>query len=197
MFLTKIKQILMKKTIQTLVLIGFTLTVKSQNASVEKSIFGIQTGLFGIWANNESKITSQIALRSEIGFDSGIWGGDYYDRTGFLMTPVITAETRWYYNLNNRINKSKRIDGNSGNFISLKASHHPDWFVISNYDNLKVISDISIVPTWGIRRNIGKHFNYETGIGIGYRYIFAKKAGYLENKSETLLNLHLRIGYRF
>lgn len=50
---------------------------------------------------------------------------------------------------------------------------------------------------WGIRRNLGNHFNYETGIGLGYRYIFAKSAGFLENKSEAALNLHLRLGYRF
>ncbi|WP_297868340.1 hypothetical protein [uncultured Flavobacterium sp.] len=187
----------MKKTIWSLVVLCFSITIKSQNASVEKSVFGIQTGFLGIWVHNESKLSNQIALRSEIGFDSGIWGGDFYDKTGFLMTPVITAEPRWYYNLNTRVSKSKKIDGNSGNFISLKTSYHPDWFVISNYDNLAIISDISIVPTWGIRRNIGKHFNYETGIGLGYRYIFAKQAGYLKNESDAALNLHLRIGYRF
>ncbi len=69
----------MKIAILTLALISLTLTVKSQNAGVEKSVFGIQAGLFGIWAHNETKLTNQIALRSEIGFDSGIWGGDYYD----------------------------------------------------------------------------------------------------------------------
>jgi hypothetical protein len=187
----------MKKTILTLALISLTITVKSQNASVEKSVFGIQAGLLSVWAHNETKLTNQIALRSEIGLDSGIWGGDFYEKIGFLMTPAIIAEPRWYYNLNKRVNKSKRIDGNSGNFISLKSSFHPDWFVISNFDNVNIISDISIVPSWGIRRNIGKHFNYESGIGIGYRYIFAKQAGYLENESETVINLHLRIGYRF
>ncbi|AOW08433.1 hypothetical protein [Flavobacterium gilvum] len=187
----------MKNFLLAIALCGLTITVKSQNASVEKSTFGIQTGLLGLWVHNETKLTNQIALRSELGLDSGIWGGDFYDKTGFSMTPVITAEPRWYYNLNKRENKSKRVDGNSGNFISLKTSYHPDWFVISNYDNVNIISDISIIPTWGIRRNIGKHFNYETGIGIGYQYIFAKQAGYLENESNTILNLHLRIGYRF
>jgi hypothetical protein len=174
-----------------------TLIVKSQNASVEKSTYGIQTGFLGIWLHNETKLSNSIALRSEIGFDSGIWGGDFYDGTGFLLTPVITLEPRLYYNLNKREEKSRRIEGNSGNFISLKTSYHPDWFVISNTDNVSVISDISIIPTWGIRRNIGKHFTYETGFGIGYRYTFAKQAGFLENKSEVDLNLHLRVGYRF
>ncbi|MEZ0007550.1 hypothetical protein ABH942_002932 [Flavobacterium sp. 28YEA47A] len=186
----------MRKNLSTFILCCLTMAAKSQTASVEKSLFGIQTGFLGVWAHNETKLSNQIVLRSELGLDSGIWGGDYYDKTGFLMTPVITVEPRWYYNLNKRVAKSKRIDGNSGNFISLKTSYHPDWFVISN-DDVNIISDISIIPTWGIRRNIGKHFNYETGIGVGYRYIFAKQAGYLENKSETTLNLHLRIGYTF
>jgi len=159
----------MKKITFTLILCGLTLIANSQNASVEKSTYGIQTGFLGIWVNNETKLSNQIALRSEIGFDSGIWGGDFYEGTGFLMTPVITLEPRLYYNLNKRVSKSRRIDGNSGNFISLKTSYHPDWFVISNKENVSVVSDISIIPTWGIRRNIGKHFTYETGIGIGYR----------------------------
>lgn len=187
----------MKKNILTLIFCGLTLIAKSQNASVEESTFGIQTGFLGIWVHNETKLSNSIALRTELGFDSGIWGGDFYSKTGFLMTPVITAEPRLYYNLNKRENKSRRIDGNSGNFVSLKTSYHPDWFVISNTDNVNVISDISIIPTWGIRRNVGKHFTYETGIGIGYRYYFAKSAGYLENEGEADVNLHLRIGYRF
>ena len=187
----------MKKKLLTLVFCGLTLIAKSQNASVEQSTYGIQTGFLGIWAHNETKLSNSITLRSEIGFDSGIWGGDFYDGTGFLLTPVITAEPRWYYNLKKREKKSRRIDGNSGNFVSLKTSYHPDWFVISNTDNVSVISDISIIPTWGIRRNIGKHLNYEAGIGIGYRYVFAKQAGFLENESEAAVNLHLRIGYRF
>jgi hypothetical protein len=187
----------MKKILFTMALCGMTLVAKAQTASVEKSTYGIQTGFLGIWAHNESKLSNSIALRTELGFDSGIWGGSFYDGTGFLMTPVITLEPRLYYNLNKRVKKSRRIDGNSGNFISLKTSYHPDWFVISNTENVSVISDISIIPTWGIRRNVGKHFTYETGIGIGYRYIFAKQAGFLENESEAALNLHLRIGYRF
>lgn len=187
----------MKKITLTLIFCGLTLIAKSQTASVENSTFGVQTGFLGIWAQNETKLSNQIALRSELGFDSGIWGGSFYDKTGYVLAPVITLEPRWYYNLNKRVKKDKKIDGNSGNFISLKTSYHPDWFVISNYDNISIVSDISIIPTWGIRRNIGSHFTYETGIGIGYVHYFAKAAGYLEDKGEVMLNLHIRLGYRF
>ena len=185
----------MKTKILTIILCGFTFIAKSQNASVEESTYGIQTGILGVWFHNETKLSKQIALRSELGLDSGIFGGSFYDKVGFLMTPVITLEPRWYYNLDKRVSKSRNIVGNSGNFVSIKTSYNPDWFVISNYDNLRVVNQISIIPTWGIKRNMGNHFTYETG--IGYRYSFAKNAGYLKNEGEVALNLHLRIGYRF
>lgn len=187
----------MKKTAILILLVIIAHSLKSQDASVEKSIYGVQTGFLGIWLHNESRLTNTITLRSEIGFDSGLWGGTYYDYTGFVMTPVLTVEPRFYYNLKNRQVKGRRISNNSGNFISLKTSYHPDWFVISNYDYIRIISDISFIPTWGIKRNIGKKFNFETGFGLGYRYIFAKSAGYLEDESELAVNLHLRLGYTF
>ena len=191
----------MKKTLFSLLMISAMFADAQDSPKlipyVEKSIFGLQTGFLGIWANNELRLSSTIALRTELGLDAGLWGGSFYDKTGFLLAPVITAEPRLYYNLKKREGKGKSIKGNSGNFISLKTSFHPDWFVISNQDNLMVISDISIVPSWGIRRHIGSHFNYEAGAGLGYRYIFAKDAGYARNVSEAAINLNLRIGYSF
>lgn len=187
----------MKKFLLTLSFCGLTFIAKSQDASVEQSTYGIQAGVLGIWLHNEIKLSDQIALRSELGLDSGIFGGGFYDQVGFLMAPVITLEPRWYYNLNKRVSKSRNIEGNSGNFVALKTSYNPDWFVISNYDNLRVINQISVVPTWGIKRNLGSHFTYEAGFGVGYKYYFAKSAGYLKDEGEAAVNLHLRIGYRF
>jgi putative component of toxin-antitoxin plasmid stabilization module len=40
-------------------------------------------------------------------------------------------------------------------------------------------------------------YGIQTGFGIGYRYYFAKSAGYLENESEVAVDLHFRIGYSF
>ncbi len=163
----------MKNIFLVLVFFAATLssTAQDKSASVEKSTFGIQTGILGIWVHNESKLSNSITLRSELGLDAGFSVNDNFVGDDiFALIPAITLEPRWYYNLNKRVSKSRRIDGNSGNFIALKISYHPDVIVYSNQntDNINFISDISIIPTWGIRRNIGKHFNYETGIGIGY-----------------------------
>jgi hypothetical protein len=81
----------MKKII-TLVFLSISIFSNAQNVSVEKTVFGIQTGFLGIWVHNESKLSNTIALRSELGFDSGFWGGYFYDGTGFLLTPVLTLE---------------------------------------------------------------------------------------------------------
>ena len=187
----------MKKILLFLFICGLTLQANSQNASVEKSTFGVQTGFLGVWVHNETKLSNLIALRSEIGLDTGVSIRNGEDITGFLLTPVLTLEPRWYYNLNKRVSKSRRVDGNSGNFISIKTTYHPDWFVITNERNLDFITDIAIVPTWGIRRNIGNHFTYEAGIGIGYLHYFKKDNVVLINEPDVAVNLHLRAGYRF
>ena len=69
--------------------------------------------------------------------------------------------------------------------------------MISNKENLEVISQISVIPTWGIRRTVGSHFTYEAGFGLGYRHLFAEKAGFVEDEDEVAVNLLLRIGYTF
>lgn len=187
----------MRKILFTISFMSIVFFAQSQNASVEKSTNGIQTGVFGIWFHHESKLSNKFALRSEVGFDGGIGWSSFSVGADFLFVPSLTAEPRYYYNLDKRLSKSKRIDGNSGNFISLRTSFFPDWFVISNYGSSGIIPQISLIPTWGIRRGLGDHFNYEAGIGIGYRHIYYRSVGFLENEGEAAVNLHLRFGYRF
>ncbi|MGJ5642724.1 hypothetical protein [Formosa sp. S-31] len=188
----------MKNLLFTLAFCGLSLFNYAQSSIVEKSIFNIQTGFLGIYFNNESRLANSIALRSEIGLDTGIWGNDINNIDSFLLTPVITLEPRWYYNLNKRVQKKKKTTKNTGNFVSIKTSYHPDWFTISSENNINFTPDISIIPTWGIRRHIGSHFNFETGIGIGYlHYFFKEQYFYFEDEDQVALNLHLRIGYSF
>ena len=176
-------------------LIAFTILVSSlveaQNVSVEKSIFGIQIGILGIWVHNESRLSNEFVLRAELGFDGGYRYSDLFDVNYFVLAPVLTAEPRWYYNLEKRNKKGKSILKNSGNFVGLKVSFHPDWFVISNDDNVSVSNQISIIPKWGIKRTLGEHFTYETGIGFGHGYQIDDGYG------GATADIHLRIGYSF
>ena len=188
----------MKQLFVGLALLLFINTTNAQDASVEKSTYGIQTGFLGIWAHNESKLSNSIALRSELGLDAGIYSENFVGSRSFIMVPALTLEPRWYYNLNKRVSKQRRIDDNSGNFISIKTTYHPDMVIGSLPEYTVFISDITIIPTWGIRRNVGKHFTYETGIGIGYYHLFKKDSVIIfDDRNGVAVNLHLRLGYRF
>jgi len=154
----------------------FGFSQNTEDISVETSVFGIQVGLIGVWAHNEFKLSNQVALRSELGL-GGVNTGN--------IVPIVALEPRWYYNLNERNAKSNRIDGNSGNYLSLRTSYH--FRTISEAEE-NDLNQIFIAPTWGIRRNIGNHFNYEVGAGggLGYRRIIVF-APYV----------NLRMGYHF
>lgn len=171
---------------------------RQPQASVEKSVFGIQTGFLGIWAHHETKLSTRWALRTELGFDYSylrgwVFGNEGFNYiSGYELAPVLIVEPRYYYNLAKRVSKQKTINNNSGNFITLTARYRPDGFVISNMEHIENAPYISFIPKWGIRRQLGTHFNYETGIGVGYRY-------YLNPSSsgEIAIDVHARIGYVF
>lgn len=172
-------------------------------ASVEKGITGIQVGP-GAWGYHEFRLANKFAMRAELGLNGGFWfRSSFYGGmdSGFLFTPVIKAEPRWYYNLNRRIKKGRDIKGNSGNFISLSTSFAPDWFLISTNSDYKMFKRpvVSVIPTWGIRRTLGQHFDYEAGFGIGYGYAYKfTHNGYTYKAADgAVVNLHLRIGYHF
>ena len=181
----------MKRLLSTLTFCSLIFISKAQVSEVEKSIFGIQIGTFGVWIHNEAKLTNSMVLRSELGLSSGFGFGsgsnDY-----FFMTPVISIEPRWYYNLTKRNSKGKNTLLNSGNFLAVDIGYSPDWIILSSSEDVNSDNVFYLVPTWGLRRNIGKKFNYEFGAGIGYAYIFDNNGN---GKSDIAYNLHLRIGY--
>lgn len=175
-----------------LILFLFTSFSFSQTTnSVEKTIFGVQSGFLGVWAHNETKLSNQLSLRSEIGLDFGIQGNDNYTTTALI--PSIRLEPRWYYNLDNRVKKGKSIAKNSANFLALNITYNPDWFVISNENNVEVISTLAFIPKWGIKRTIGNHFTYEAGFGVGGFIVLNN----YETDNNVAVDLHLRIGYTF
>ncbi len=195
------------KRIITIITLGLSLNINAQIDSVEKTFFGFQTGFTGFWLNNETKLTNTIAIRSEIGIENDFAVGDHYNGTGFILQPVLNVEPRYYYNLEKRNSKGKKTSKNSGNYLSIKTSYHPDWFVINLDDDITKIADLSIIPTWGLKRQIGNHFNFETGIGLGYRIVYLKPnyktANYQSiddfavNRSQYTPYIHLRVGYNF
>jgi hypothetical protein len=187
----------MKRNILLLLIIVVQNTFsQDKTVGVEKSIFGVQTGILGFWAHNESRLTNEISLRTELGLDVGFSDSGLGIQTTTAMIPNIRLEPRWYYNFEKRVKKGRNTKKNSANFLALNFNYNPDWFVISNdkYANFRVISALAIIPKWGIKRTYGKHFTFETGLGVGPIIYFND---YLGESSNVGLDLHLRLGYTF
>lgn len=186
----------MKKSPITFVLL-FLLSAKlfSQEPTVEKSIWGIQIIKPPFALYNETKLYNNIALRTELNF------GLYYENAGesWAVFPSLHAEPRYYYNLKRRLNKNKRIDGNSANFLSLVCGYQPP-FAIKSKDT-RVNPSLYFIPTYGLKRKIGKHFNFEFAFGIGYSIAFKENIDWLTQKeskyTKDYLTTSLRLAFGF
>lgn len=185
----------MKKSfiIFTLILLSNFSNAQTTNSNIEKSVTGIQAGFLGVDLYNESKIAENFVLRSEINLYAGIWGGSMYEKTGFILYPSLNLQPKFYYNIDKRAKKRKNIKNNGANYISLQTRYTPNWFAISNYDNINLSNQISFVPTFGIRRNFGGNFNYEFKVGYGYGFSFGEK----KNTSGGYFDLGFKVGYDF
>lgn len=171
----------------------FTFSQTQDTTGVEKSTYGIQTGLLGVYGYGEHKLGNKLALRTEAGLDMNLINNQWAGNDAFF-TPKISIEPRYYYNIDKRAKKGKNVKNNASNYLSLFINHRPNWFEIPSKENIDVVPDLLIAPTWGMKRNISDNFNFELGLGLGYYRIFYK---HNKNKSELGVNLSLRIGYIF
>lgn len=156
-------------TILVSILFSFVCFSQEKEHSVEKSIYGFQTGLLGAWVYNETKLNNQFTLKSEIGVDGGYSYSDLNTpKSQYIIIPSISLEPRWYYNFAKRHQKGKSIKNNAANFLSLKTTYNPNWFSISNLPNTDISNLFRVIPSWGLRRDLGANFNFDLRLGIGY-----------------------------
>lgn len=175
---------------------AFFLTVCMGNAQViDHSINGFQAGFMGIWLNNESKMAPNWAFRTEIGIEVPLTSGLEVFET---LIPVLSIEPRWYYNSPKRQGNSKNTFHNSSNYATVAIRYYPKFLAYDLY-KAKFINDadggLFVLPTWGIRRNSSYRINYELGFGVGidiYELLTDESS-----TTDFLLNIHLRIGYKF
>ena len=180
-------------TFSFLTVANFANAQTESGQTVEKSVTGAQIGLFGLDLYNESRLADKFALRSELSLFPAIWGGDMYPKTGFAFYPGITLQPKYYYNIAKRAENGKNIKNNSANYFGLQVRYVPNWFVISNYDDIQNNSSLNFIPTYGFRRNFAENFNYEFRGGLGY----GTTLGLDKNTSGLSLDLSFKIGYDF
>ena len=161
---------------------------QSAEAGAVERVYGAQIGFLGAWGYAELPVGRSVVARLEAGLNAGY----YRSNDMFTGAPVISAGPRWYYNLGKRAAKEKRIAGNAANFLSLPIAYHPGWFTLSNVEGTYTDKGMTILPTWGIRRNLGKHLNFEAGVGFGYSLRWFR---FDNRRSRGALWIPLRIGF--
>ncbi len=157
---------MMKKLIIFLVFISLFYNANAQAPRTEKGTSGFQVGILGGWVYREFGVSPNIALRAEVGLDASIGYGGFYG-TIYHIYPRVGFETRYYYNFSKRDQKGKSTQDNAANFIGLSIIHFPGLFAISSDPEGELNNLVAFFPKWGIRRNVGKNFNFETGAGAG------------------------------
>ncbi|MHC5353874.1 hypothetical protein ACYSNX_06790 [Myroides sp. LJL115] len=96
------------------------------------------------------------------------------DNSDFYVSSKVQISSKWNYNLNKRRYDNLNTKYNSSNCVSLNMSYTPNWAIISDYKH-RDIEKISIIPTFGVKRNFNKHMNYELFIGMGYEHYLNTK----------------------
>ena len=170
---------------------------QAQESTLGKNITGVQVGLFEFDVYNEARIADKISLRAEIALFPAIWGGDLYDtKSGFALYPAFTLVPKYYYNVNRRVEKGKNTKNNAANYLGLQIRYLPGW-VMSNHKDMGLPSQINFIPTYGLRRNFLKKFNYEFKVGLGYGFGRAELFGMDMNVSSPVADLSFKVGYDF
>ena len=135
------------------------------------------------------------APKFTLNFGAGIAGSIGYASSNlsdsqwfYSFHPYLSIEPRYYYNLQKRLNKNKKIDGNCGSFFAIQSGYVLKPFVQKNIYYDKALGGIS--PYWGLRRIWGEHFLFEfhAGLAIGFNNY---------SDSDIGINLGLRFGYMF
>lgn len=195
---------LLKKSNLPLLFLLFSLSWTHAQV-VDQAIGSIQMGYLGIWWNYESRLAKNWALRSEIGYEAPLLATIASDTRGLelrpdqypLFSPVLALEPRWYYNSAKRQGNSKNTFHNSGNYASLAARYYPEILGYSPIGTNEVDGGFFIVASWGMRRNINYRWNIELGLGAGIDLTEIRRTEGTEDFEDFLLNMHLRIGYKF
>ena len=87
----------------------------------------------------------------------------------WVFVPAINLQYRYYYNFQRRLERNKRIRGNSANYIALANTTFLNERIIGNTE-LSGGYFGHLGPVYGIQRTYKKGFNFNLKMGVGYYY---------------------------
>ncbi len=89
-------------------------------------------------------------------------GANFY----YAFIPALNAQYRYYYNMERRLEKNKRIEGNTGNYLALSGNLFTADVIIGNVESGTGTAGF-VGPIYGIQRTYPKGFNFGMEFGAG------------------------------
>ena len=89
--------------------------------------------------------------------------------SGYAFFPSITGQYRYYYNFKRRLERDKRINGNSANYIAASGTLFIEEVIIGNLNSGDGYFGFA-GPVYGIQRTYPKGFNFNLEFGFGYYF---------------------------
>ena len=185
----------MKKSILLLLFMGFfVMEIFAQDRTTTLvSHPKVELGLQGLNVGYEL-VTGKNTL---LDFNAGLGGGysvqDYETSyTWNFLSPAFFAitEFRYYYNLNKRLSKHKKMGVNAGNYVGAQMKYATGGIFNNNY-GYRLHNTFLTEIHWGIQRDLGKNFLFNLHVGLGYaRDIYW-------NSGAVYLAAGVKFGYMF
>jgi hypothetical protein len=201
----------MKKILSITAIVLITNQAIAQTAEVQK-VHSIKLALPGLSYGYERPVSPRTVINYEfmlagtIGYSSsgfysynGASNNPYLDLFDhkehwlWSISPILIIEPRYYYNYMKRQRKEKRVINNAANYLAISAIFQPG-ITIAKKNDPETDSLFAIIPKWGMRRALGKHFIFELTTGAGIAIGLGANAG---EKSIVLGLTDLKIGYSF
>ena len=192
----------MKKTIlliASLLMMKIGVAQTNEDSTKLNSNFTFRTNLFTNTIGYEQVLSNNFTLNTEVGLTAG--------GIGFKLNPISDSqfntylgfkiESRYYYNIDNRVTKLKNTKNNSFNYFGFSFNYaSPINYYLGKNTDYKFHASTSnpngnliLSPKWAIKRNISGNFGYELGVG----------ASMVTNFKNTYFtpNITLNLNYRF
>lgn len=159
---------------QLLITVLFVLSLSVLNAqqteSKDKEVENIWSvsyyNLRGLSGGYEMKIAPEMTLNLEAGALISFDFGKNQQKDAYALTPLIKTNVIYYYNFKKRAKKGKNTKHNAGNYLTIGAEMLPAVHYLSNRKT-GIYKTTALYGAWGLRRNLGKNFTFQTEVGLG------------------------------
>ena len=158
---------LMKKILFfSFLLISFSNFAQTEPQPTIEDLGKINVGLHGVEFSYEFPLSNKFLWENSLGVGMGSrvkMNKTYYTFILNNPTPYLKSELKYVYNTKKRLEKNKKVDLNSGNYIALQSKYSfgdKDYFDL----NKTLLTEIH----WGIQRPLGKKFTFNTHVGVGF-----------------------------